>query len=202
LPALAPLKTPMATMLASVNAREVVKCDYCALIQFVPTAGISAPCRRCHVPLDKPSTEIPAPASPAISWSTSASVGLLQCASPQEILSRAIRCRRLGLGMSQRQLALRMSVPRTYVSKIENQKTLPNVSSLEKIAVGLDTTINELLRASDRTRQEHVDELTRDPFVAEILPFMAKLNTFERAALLAEAGSLARHQNAWPSSSR
>ena len=39
-------------------------------------------------------------------------------------LAHSIRSLRLRSGLSQRQLALRMSVPRTYVSKIENEKLM------------------------------------------------------------------------------
>src|ERR1700679_1124967 len=150
----------MATMLASVDARCVVKCDHCDLVQFIPTAGISAPCRRCHVPLDKPdpATEIPAPESPAISLGTAA----LDRVGPQQVLANAIRSLRIGKHLSQRQLALRMRVPRTYVSKIENEKTMPTIASLEKIAAALQTTISGLLCGGERSRREQVDELARD----------------------------------------
>ena len=44
-------------------------------------------------------------------------------------LATSIRSLRLRSGLSQRQLAGRMAVPRTYVSKIENEKATPTLSS-------------------------------------------------------------------------
>jgi uncharacterized paraquat-inducible protein A len=41
---------PMATTLAPVNAREVVRCDHCLLVQF-RTANNN--CRRCHLSMDE-----------------------------------------------------------------------------------------------------------------------------------------------------
>lgn len=39
--------------------------------------------------------------------------------------------------LSQRQLAGRMQVPRTYISKIENGKAIPTLGSLERLAEAL-----------------------------------------------------------------
>ena len=52
-------------------------------------------------------------------------------------LATSIRSLRLRNGLSQRQLAGRMAVPRTYVSKIENEKATPTLSSLERLARAL-----------------------------------------------------------------
>jgi transcriptional regulator with XRE-family HTH domain len=56
-------------------------------------------------------------------------------------LAHSIRSLRLRNGLSQRQLALRMSVPRTYVSKIENEKATPTLSSLERLARALEVSV-------------------------------------------------------------
>ena len=60
-------------------------------------------------------------------------------------LATSIRSLRLRSGLSQRQLAGRMSVPRTYVSKIENEKATPTLSSLERLARALEVSVPELL---------------------------------------------------------
>ena len=51
-------------------------------------------------------------------------------------LAVAIRAARRRLGLSQRQLAARIqpTVPRTYVSKLENEKAMPTLSSLARLA--------------------------------------------------------------------
>ena len=60
-------------------------------------------------------------------------------------LATSIRSLRLRNGLSQRQLAGRMGVPRTYVSKIENEKATPTLSSLERLARALEVTVPDLL---------------------------------------------------------
>ena len=60
-------------------------------------------------------------------------------------IASAIRTLRQRGGLSQRQLALRMQVPRTYVSKIENEKATPTLSSLARLARALEVTVPDLL---------------------------------------------------------
>ena len=62
-------------------------------------------------------------------------------------VASAIRSFTSALGPSQRQLALRMKVPRTYVSKIENEKATPTLSSLERLA---NSTGSQLARTDQR----------------------------------------------------
>jgi transcriptional regulator with XRE-family HTH domain len=105
-------------------------------------------------------------------------------------LATSIRSLRLRSGLSQRQLATRMAVPRTYVSKIENEKATPTLSSLERLARALEVTVPELLSGGERSRQEEVRELMQDQFIAEILPFMAKLNGMQMSSILAQIRDL------------
>jgi transcriptional regulator with XRE-family HTH domain len=105
-------------------------------------------------------------------------------------LASSIRQLRLRNGLSQRQLATRMSVPRTYVSKIENEKATPTLSSLERLARALEVSVPELLSGGERTRQEEVRELMQDPFVAELLPFVAELNGMQMSSILTQVRDL------------
>jgi len=105
-------------------------------------------------------------------------------------LAASIRALRLRNGLSQRQLATRMSVPRTYVSKIENEKATPTLSSLERLARALEVTVPDLLTGGERNRQEEIRELVQDQFVAEILPFVAQLNTMQMSSILAQLRDL------------
>ena len=105
-------------------------------------------------------------------------------------LAQSIRALRLRNGMSQRQLALRMSVPRTYVSKIENEKATPTLSSLERLARALEVSVPNLLSGGERSRQEEVRELLEDQFVAEILPFLSQLNGMQMSSILTEVRGL------------
>src|SRR5580698_5811682 len=115
----------MATTLAPADSREVVRCDHCLLVQS-PTANKN--CRRCRLSLDKePEPEPIVMVPPVMMPIPGMGRGHLN-------LATSIRSLRLRGGLSQRQLAGRMSVPRTYVSKIENEKATPTLSSLERLA--------------------------------------------------------------------
>src|SRR5215813_9705898 len=121
----------MATTLAPVDSREVVRCDRCLLVQFRTNNNL---CRRCHTSLDEDEPEIIVSAPlPQMMPVPGHGPGHLN-------LAAAIRSLRLRNGLSQRQLASRMAVPRTYVSKIENEKATPTLSSLERLARALEVT--------------------------------------------------------------
>jgi len=105
-------------------------------------------------------------------------------------LAAAIRSMRLRNGLSQRQLAARMSVPRTYVSKIENEKATPTLSSLERLAKALEVTVPDLLSGGERNRQEEIRELIQDQFIAEILPFVSQLNGMQMSSILTQVRDL------------
>ncbi len=62
--------------------------------------------------------------------------------------------------LSQRQLAGRMQVPRTYISKIENGKAIPTLGSLERLATALGVEVRQLVRD---TRSRRDEEVTLDP---------------------------------------
>jgi len=105
-------------------------------------------------------------------------------------LAASIRSLRLRNGLSQRQLAGRMAVPRTYVSKIENEKATPTLSSLERLARALEVTVPDLLSGGERNRQEEVRELMQDQFIAELLPFVSQLNGMQMSSVLAQVRDL------------
>jgi len=105
-------------------------------------------------------------------------------------LASSIRSLRLRSGLSQRQLATRMSVPRTYVSKIENEKATPTLSSLERLARALEVTVPDLLSGGERNRQEEIRELIQDPFVAELLPFVSQLSGIQMSSVLTQVRDL------------
>jgi transcriptional regulator with XRE-family HTH domain len=105
-------------------------------------------------------------------------------------LAASIRSMRLRNGLSQRQLAARMSVPRTYVSKIENEKATPTLSSLERLARALEVTVPDLLSGGERNRQEEIRELIQDQFIAEILPFVSQLNGMQMSSILTQVRDL------------
>src|SRR6266446_8243657 len=149
----------MATTLAPVDSREVVRCDHCLLVQFRTSNSL---CRRCHLSLDEEEPEIVQ--APAPQLVPPAHRGHLN-------LAASIRAIRLRNGLSQRQLAGRMSVPRTYVSKIENEKATPTLSSLERLARALEVSVPDVLRECGQSREEDVRTLLADPFIMELMEF-------------------------------
>jgi transcriptional regulator with XRE-family HTH domain len=171
----------MATTLAPVDSREVVRCDHCLLVQF---RTHNNNCRRCHASLDEEPEPEPIPLAPPIMMPVPGNGhGHLN-------LATSIRSLRLRNGLSQRQLAGRMAVPRTYVSKIENEKATPTLSSLERLARALEVSVPELLSGGERSRQEEVSELVKDQFVAELLPFVSQLNGLQMSSILNQVRDL------------
>jgi transcriptional regulator with XRE-family HTH domain len=105
-------------------------------------------------------------------------------------VATAIRTLRQRAGLSQRQLALRMKVPRTYVSKIENEKATPTLSSMERLARALEVSVPDLLKGGGRTHEEEIRDLMGDPFVAELIPFLRKLNGMQWTSVLSQVRDL------------
>src|SRR5229473_2996694 len=172
---------PMATTLAPVDSREVVRCDHCLLVQFRTQNNN---CRRCHASLDEEEPEpMQVAPTPVMMPMPGHGHGHLN-------LATSIRSLRLRNGLSQRQLAGRMSVPRTYVSKIENEKATPTLSSLERLARALEVSVPDLLSGGERNRQEEVRELMEDQFVAEVLPYLSQLNGMQMSSILAQVRDL------------
>lgn len=173
----------MATTLAPVDSREVVRCDDCHLVQFKTTNNL---CRRCRASLDEDEPEpILTPLMPMVEAEES---------NRSEVqVAKAIRSLRQRSGLSQRQLALRMGVPRTYVSKIENEKATPTLSSLARLAQALEVTVPDLLSECGPSREEEISELLTDPFVAELVEFTSKLNAMQLSSVLAQVRDMVTH---------
>jgi transcriptional regulator with XRE-family HTH domain len=169
-PALALRTQPMATTLVSVETREVVRCDYCSLVQYRTSNSM---CRKCRKPLD-----IEEPVHPVLqlvphpTFAPSAEAGLQVAAQVRDI--------RKARHLSQRQLAGRMQVPRTYISKIENGKAIPTLGSLERLANALNVDISQLVRDARSVRDEEVAAIFADPFLAEIAALLQHLEPMHR----------------------
>jgi transcriptional regulator with XRE-family HTH domain len=108
-------------------------------------------------------------------------------------LASSIRSLRQRNGLSQRQLAMRMNVPRTYVSKIENEKATPTLSSLERLARALEVSVPELLNGGERSREEELRELLNDEFITELLPYLSQLSAMQLNSVLAQVRDLTLH---------
>jgi transcriptional regulator with XRE-family HTH domain len=171
----------MATTLAPVDSREVVRCDRCHLVQFRTLNNL---CRRCHTSLDADEPEPLAAAAPVQPEPSNGN------GHPHLQIAFAIRSLRQKSGLSQRQLALRMQVPRTYVSKIENEKATPTLSSLERLARALEVTVPDLLSGGDTARQDEMRNLMADDFIAQLLPYVVRLDAMQRATIVSQVRDL------------
>jgi transcriptional regulator with XRE-family HTH domain len=141
-------------------------------------------CRRCHKPLEVEEPERLVPQFAGEPEEAVAEDNSLQFA-------RAVRDLRKGRNLSQRQLAGRMQVPRTYISKIENGKAMPTLSSLARLAAALEIDICHLLRDARSRRHEETASILGDPFLAELAPYIAQMDTLQRSMFLNQVRDLA-----------
>jgi transcriptional regulator with XRE-family HTH domain len=134
----------------------------------------NALCRKCHKPLD---IEEPVVLTPQLVVSApseaSAEAGLKVAGQVREI--------RRQRHLSQRQVANRMEVPRTYISKIENGKAIPTLGSLERLASALGVSVSQLVQDSRSRRNDEVIAILADPFLAEIAALLPQLDPLQRA---------------------
>jgi len=171
--ALALRTRPMATTLPGVDSREVVRCEHCKLVQYRTSNSLCRKCRK-NLDMDEPARLAPqlvttAPVAPA------AEAGIRVATQVRDI--------RRARHLSQRQLAGRMLVPRTYISKIENGKAIPTLGSLERLAAALGVDVSQLVCDARSRRDEEVTAIFADPFLAEIAACLPSLNSLQRTLL-------------------
>jgi transcriptional regulator with XRE-family HTH domain len=158
--------------------REVLACCHCRLVQFRTRTSL---CRRCHKPLDGEAgnrTEIDAAdvRSEPATMSVSDTV---------KNLGARVREARKDRSLTQRALACRMNVPRTYISKVEMGRVVPSLSTLWRIAAGLEVSVSHLLcDESERRRDDEIARILADPFLAEIVQVVNNVNAVDRALIL------------------
>ncbi|MGN6591447.1 MAG: helix-turn-helix domain-containing protein [Terriglobales bacterium] len=156
--------------------REVLRCPQCQMVQFRTQ---NSHCRRCRADLDVRPAAAPTPA-PAVKLASAGEPGIETAEAtgvPVPDVAGAIRHWRQRRGLSQRQLAERMHVPRTYVSKIENDKATPTLTSLERMALAMGTSVASLLAVGTLASPE-------EAFLSALLPFLGKLGPQHRERLL------------------
>jgi transcriptional regulator with XRE-family HTH domain len=160
------------------EARDVLACRHCRLVQFRTRTSL---CRRCHKPLDGEvwnASELDAAgvrSKPVVNEESDA----------VKNLGSRVREIRKERGMTQRVLACRMNVPRTYISKVEMGRVVPALVTLERIAAGLEVSETYLLcDESARRRDDVIAGIVNDPFLAEIAQVADKLNPVHRALIL------------------
>ena len=177
MPIAGPVPVPMGPVpVMQMPTREVIRCEHCLLVQYRTK---DSNCRRCHKSLDMPEPA-PAPGPVPVAGvkpvAPETEAGLQVAAQVKEI--------RRARHLSQRQLAGRMQVPRTYISKIENGKAIPTLGSLERIANALEVDVCQLVRDSRSRREEEVTAIFADPFLAEVAQLLPRLDSLQRTLFL------------------
>lgn len=130
--------------------REVVRCIHCQLNQFVTVSGLCRKCRKnpFFVPVPEPELE-PEPVvvtQAIVIENPNYKCSLTPVTRALPIVFRACRLTR---GMTQKQLGAAISVPRSYVSRVENDKITPATQSVLHLARGLNLSPRFILEMAE-----------------------------------------------------
>lgn len=160
-------------------SQEVIRCLECGLNQF-KTA--SDQCRRCQVAYSNTGSN-PVSVKMEIEIEISLKLG------------DRIRMIRLRGGLTQRQVATRMNCQRTYISKVEHARAIPNIRSCQRIAAALGIEIWQLCPSVNDIRENKLRELLSDPFLSELAGYLPRLHPADRTKIeyAARMMNLGRH---------
>jgi transcriptional regulator with XRE-family HTH domain len=134
-------------------------------------------CRRCRRPLDIEESITLAP-------QLVNSQPVPDCEAAGMQVATQVRELRRARHLSQRQLAGRMQVPRTYISKIENGKAIPTLGSLERLATALGVEVRHLVRDARSRRDEEVTSILSDDFLCEVAALLPHLDSLHKTLFL------------------
>lgn len=81
-------------------------------------------------------------------------------------ISRAIRERRISLGVSQEELGNRADLHRTYISDIEAGRRNLSLRSLFRLALGLGLSVSDLLKLAELKTEAAAAVASELPFAA------------------------------------
>ena len=128
--------------------REVVRCGECSLVQFRTASDM---CRRCYkaLPSLKPMVEETV-AEPEAADSAFADLDEGQPVARAERNRRVgmgsrLRACRIKMGLTQIEMAEKLQIPRTYLSRIENDRLLPGPLMIAKFANDLGINVSDVL---------------------------------------------------------
>ena len=188
---------------ADTNAlpREVVRCDQCHLVQFRPAADL---CRRCASPLPPPpQLDFGLPgnviviekkaAGSSASSSNDSPVWESAWYPPPHIrrqlaLGPRIKKRRVQMGLTQLEVAVRADLPRSYVSRIENSHLLPGPPIFQRIADALAVEVAELFAEHGNDGGNRDSE---DVFWSSMIHYFAQLQPEQMSVVLSHVRKIA-----------
>lgn len=178
---------------ANVPLREVIRCPGCQLVQFRTACGR---CRRCAKPLQLRLVLVPRLASsgePARARPQPFPVRPHRPLGPfllresrlgkPKIGGQLVRLRKKR-GLSQTELARRTGIPRSYVSRMENDHLTPGPRIVSRLADAVGVAIVDLLSSEPHS---HDARLSKDPICSELLAAFSRLQPQDMLAVLAEA---------------
>jgi RNA polymerase sigma factor (sigma-70 family) len=177
---------------AAVKEREAVRCTNgsCSLVQYRTKNGL---CRKCRTPL--PGQEPEQGSEPPTADEPSSVIpGIKNLEARMASTMHAIRESK---HLSQRQLAEKIGVPRTYISKIENGKAIPTLPSLERFADAFGMSMSELVERITDENFLQKRRLLEDPFLSELLPHFVRLTPAQQNQFLnaVRTGLFRQHVN-------
>jgi transcriptional regulator with XRE-family HTH domain len=165
------------------ETREVLSCPHCGLVQFRTR---NSRCRRCQRSLDDRLEHSIRPVPDPVSTTTTA---IENRSSITQMVGRRVREIRKMQALSQRELAGRLNVPRTYLSKVETSKVLPTIRTLHRLAGALSVEVHHLLLPRETL------ELSQDPFLIEIASMIHSFAPEQRAVILRAVRAKAIQRN-------
>lgn len=156
---------PVSFDVESAEDRKRICCQHCKLVQFVRDSKICLRCQSSYSSTPKPIPVVSVPQNPKPQMLTNAA-GYI-----------AVNLKRLReeRGYSQHDLADRMGVVRTYVSKIESGSCAPGLKSALRFAEALNVGVWELAGEPD---------YKRDPFLIEIAALTPLITPAQREEVL------------------
>jgi len=190
----------LSTVATEINARDVVRCRHCLMVQF---RTLSDFCRRCAQPLPSP-PRLDAPVNGELHGLRSALAGSVPFSADRGLSGDGLRlrgktARELTIGrklrelreqkhLTQQEMAVRAGVPRTYISRIENARLLPGPLMLHRIADALSVAMLDLL-PHNQNGNGHLDGV-EDSYWAELAHHLSHLRSEQILLVLAHARSL------------
>ena len=108
----------------------------------------------------------------------------------QTVLAK-IREIRKSKGLTLEELSQACGLSVSQLSKIENGKAMPTLSSLDRLAKALQVDISTLLRDSSNRHRDETAVLMTDPFLAEIAEYTSQLDALQRSIFLNHVRELA-----------
>lgn len=172
--------------------REVVRCQGCSLVQFRTQSDL---CRRCHKDLPNPLKEaaLRAAAQKELdnvefdefdNFEYFDDSGLGRAARNRKVaVGKKLRTCRENMGLTQVEMSEKLEIPRTYLSRIENDRLLPGPLMLSRFAEMLEIDVSELLPMFRGAKMNGVNPFV-DPIGSQLLDAFTGLGLQEMNEVL------------------